>query len=821
MAIVNHNPGPEVTSNVPGPRKQITSSLTNDEEGISLLTTTLTNSIYSDIVKTVVREIVSNAYDEHRKHAITDRVDISLPKVNDPNPVLIIQDYAKGMDYVFITQHLLEIGFSTKRDTNKQVGKYGLGLKCPWGYLKEEGLEQFALESVFLDSETESLRKIALSCYRDSKTGSPAADIIYDGPAPSGARTGCKFIIPVRRGTIDKIVTEVSEIYNEAHLNVINKPQKFWGWPDFHDKHTIFTFNGELPELDYELTYVCNEGAKSSFLPSPTCDARIYVADMPYNANDLLPGCWSEPTEFSAYLRNRGELVNSAPRSQFASFYLKIHVKDLGAIALSPDRTRILSESHKKVISWFREIRRRFLAEMQNRLNGFNNPIEAFEWLKENFHEQPSCICWRTGYYPSKRFITSRQYDDTLEKFDHDNNMVNTARPRSLSGLITAAVSDRSVTSAKVYFYCPEANNLLALPPKRLTEVKEFFMSIEDFKTFKIILTKTECKPFTERQIKDKGLENTSFCIVRCKNKDSLPTPLNRTKEYLSYLGITFEEYRQEDTNRRSLEALWIGLFKTENMRSRDDIPEKLTKEEWLTLLNSGRAFAFEKRDNYYYESHRYSFLMSQGVRVMLATDSAYKALLQASEGITVNKELIVEGFGPTEKVIIILLQYLRETYPEIDRVMYFAEYDTLGKIQQFIQAGMPLSDDMKGKVRVLVSSYYAYHAARRDGKLRDLSHDTFRRSMPVSYNDGRTCTIKYMEDLKFLEELDNNYYEDVLESIRTNKLLKSIESKLYLIQEYVSYRIVGIDPLKSAFLCNGSNYDPALLRLLDNYTQK
>jgi hypothetical protein len=821
MAIVNHNPGPEVTSNVPGEPKRLRSHLTVDEGGISLLTSTLTNSLYSDIVRTVVRELLSNAYDEHRKYGVPKRVDISLPTMNDANPVLIIQDYAHGMNYDFLTNHLLEIGFSTKRGTNEQVGQYGLGLKSAWGYLEVERLEQFALESVFLDSETGSLRKIVLSCYRDSKTGSPAAEIIYDGPAPSEAETGCKFTIPVRKGTIDKVVTEVSEIYNEAHLNVINKPQKFWGWPNFEGKHTIFTFNGELPDLRYELTYVCNEGVKSSFLPSPTCDARIYVADMPYSANELLPGCGSEPTEFCSYLRQRGELLSSAPRSQFASFYLKIHVKEFGAIALSPDRTRILNESHKKVVRWFREIRHKFLAEMQDTLNGFNNPIEAFAYLKEHFHEEPSCIYWQNGYYPSKRYITDRQYTDVLETYDNDNNQVNTTRPRPGARLITSAISNRSVSSAKVYFYCPEATNLLALPPKQLMEVRDFFMSIEDFKTFKIILTTTDCKPFTEKQIKDKGLENTGFCLVRCKNRDSVPTPLKQTKDYLSDLGINFEEYQQTDANKRKLESLWIGLYKTENLRSSDDVPEKFTKEDWVRLLNN-KGFAFKKKDNYYYGSRGDSFLMEQGFPLVLTTNSAYKALLEASKGVTVNRDLIVEGFGAAETVIISLLENLRETYPELDRVMYFAESNTLCKIQLFIQAGMPLSDDMKDKVRVLVSSYYAYHAARRDGKLKQLTWDTFRSNMPLAYgNEQGTCTIKYMEDLEFLKELDRRYYDDVLESIRTNKLLKSIENKLHLIQEYISYRIAGICPLKSAFLCNGGTYDPVMLRLLDNYIQK
>lgn len=106
-----------------------------DETSISHIIRSLTD-MYSNPMLAISREYLSNGYDATIERMGVDSsfgtmldtpVEVSLP--SSLNPSFIVRDYGTGMDRDVLSNVFLTYGASTKRDTNSQVGGFGLGAK--------------------------------------------------------------------------------------------------------------------------------------------------------------------------------------------------------------------------------------------------------------------------------------------------------------------------------------------------------------------------------------------------------------------------------------------------------------------------------------------------------------------------------------------------------------------------------------------------------------------------------------------------------------------------------------------------------------------
>lgn len=112
-----------VTSNLP------TGDITNMSislEGIPHLMNLLTN-LYNNPRLAVIREYSSNGLDAHAAIGNTEPIDVTLPSWD--SPVFVVQDYGIGMSSDDIRNIYAQYGASTKRDSNNQIGAFGLGCK--------------------------------------------------------------------------------------------------------------------------------------------------------------------------------------------------------------------------------------------------------------------------------------------------------------------------------------------------------------------------------------------------------------------------------------------------------------------------------------------------------------------------------------------------------------------------------------------------------------------------------------------------------------------------------------------------------------------
>lgn len=90
----------------------------------------LLDSIYSEKEKTVVRELMANAFDAHIEGGCPDReIEVHLPTLMDPT--LVVRDFGVGMSHEFMMKLYSALGFSSKADSNTQTGMFGVGSKSP------------------------------------------------------------------------------------------------------------------------------------------------------------------------------------------------------------------------------------------------------------------------------------------------------------------------------------------------------------------------------------------------------------------------------------------------------------------------------------------------------------------------------------------------------------------------------------------------------------------------------------------------------------------------------------------------------------------
>lgn len=108
---------------------------TVDDEHISHIIRSLTD-MYSNPYLAIAREYLSNGYDatiermgvESSFGTILD-IPVEVTTPSPLTPTFIVRDYGTGMDRDILSNVFLKYGASTKRDTNNQIGGFGLGAK--------------------------------------------------------------------------------------------------------------------------------------------------------------------------------------------------------------------------------------------------------------------------------------------------------------------------------------------------------------------------------------------------------------------------------------------------------------------------------------------------------------------------------------------------------------------------------------------------------------------------------------------------------------------------------------------------------------------
>lgn len=139
------------------PEVTVTKSEQFEEENFSignlaLIMDILRNKMYSNPIRAICQEIMSNGRDAHREVGKNDvAIQVKLP--NHFDSTFHVRDYGPGITPSRMSEVFIRYGESTKRDDNTQTGGFGLGAKTPFAYTDTFCIVSITPEQIYQDKE--------------------------------------------------------------------------------------------------------------------------------------------------------------------------------------------------------------------------------------------------------------------------------------------------------------------------------------------------------------------------------------------------------------------------------------------------------------------------------------------------------------------------------------------------------------------------------------------------------------------------------------------------------------------------------------------
>ena len=181
---------------------------------IGLVLEILRNKLYKDPILAVVREYITNARDAHVESEKSDLpINVTLP--DSENLYFKVQDFGPGLSPERIEKIFCNYASSTKRNSEDQVGYFGIGSKSAFAYS-----DSFTIISVHngmtrtYSSYIDESRKGKISCLYEAYSDQP---------------NGTTIIIPVKRNDyyyFEQKLTEVTQFW-EVRPDVIKNNEKY------------------------------------------------------------------------------------------------------------------------------------------------------------------------------------------------------------------------------------------------------------------------------------------------------------------------------------------------------------------------------------------------------------------------------------------------------------------------------------------------------------------------------------------------------------------------------------------------------------------
>ena len=176
------------------------------------------NDLYSVPEKAIVQEYICNARDSHRVTGnLSKPIDVHLPC--EEEPWFSVRDYGPGISPKDIEDIFIKYCVSSKKDSKKETGNFGLGAKSAWSLHREYKVTSITdKKRVYLcsldNNENELLADGILSLVSEEKTTEP---------------TGCEIHIDiVPENILQNKKKEISKVIDN-YLNYYIRTVHYWG----------------------------------------------------------------------------------------------------------------------------------------------------------------------------------------------------------------------------------------------------------------------------------------------------------------------------------------------------------------------------------------------------------------------------------------------------------------------------------------------------------------------------------------------------------------------------------------------------------------
>ena len=218
-----------------------------DKENIGVLFRGFSDTLYSNKIGSIVRELTSNCFDSHREAKVKDDVVIILQNA-DPltgkNGKICFKDVGVGLSPKRIEDIYSKYFSSTKRETNNEIGGFGIGAKSPLAYT-----DVFEVNTIH--------NGIAYNYIVHRGEQVPMIKLV--SKKATDERNGTSVILPVRPGDEEKFISECKhqlrffDNITYKGMNINNNYKIYKG------KHWIASLHGEREDVEYRLS-ICLGG---------------------------------------------------------------------------------------------------------------------------------------------------------------------------------------------------------------------------------------------------------------------------------------------------------------------------------------------------------------------------------------------------------------------------------------------------------------------------------------------------------------------------------------------------------------------------------
>lgn len=179
----------------------VSSGVENEESfsigNLGMILDILRSKLYSNIKLAICREYSCNARDAHREAGKPELpIVITLPTWVNPN--WSCRDFGPGISPDRVATVFVRYGVSTKRDSNDQVGAFGIGAKSAFGYSAT-----FTVNT-FIDGTKRSYAAVM----DDSKCGK----FMLLSTTPTTEENGTEIVVPVKSQDFYEFVKETTNV---------------------------------------------------------------------------------------------------------------------------------------------------------------------------------------------------------------------------------------------------------------------------------------------------------------------------------------------------------------------------------------------------------------------------------------------------------------------------------------------------------------------------------------------------------------------------------------------------------------------------------
>lgn len=200
-----------------------------DVSGMNTVLSILSN-MYSDGHLAVVREYACNARDSHVAAGNPNPIEVTLPSAFSPN--LIVQDYGLGLTKDEVLKVYSQYGASTKRESNNQIGAFGIGSKSA-----------FTVGAQFVVAAIKNREK-TIAVFSLNESGSPTVTVAsheYDVNEPNGVK------VEIGVPDINRVNEAATRLFSTWDIGTVlvngKMPDSIWVDVTKLSDHTFFRFN--------------------------------------------------------------------------------------------------------------------------------------------------------------------------------------------------------------------------------------------------------------------------------------------------------------------------------------------------------------------------------------------------------------------------------------------------------------------------------------------------------------------------------------------------------------------------------------------------